>query len=178
MKVSKIAELWHVSLIQLVKKNTLTYIDSENNWSDDKKCSLLENMLSGFPIGLITIYKTYKEHECIEYVLDGFNRLSTVTEAFSDNSDYYIHLDTNKIERRNRRKDAYHMSLKSVMDSVAMYKEEKRLEEKLGKTYSIRARSIAERFYDYYIPTVTIITNDKEELKTYCKEVHKKDLSI
>lgn len=178
MKVSKIADLWNVSLIQLVKKNTFTYIDSENSWSNDKRCSLLENMLSGFPIGLITIYKTYKEHECIEYVLDGFNRLSTVTEAFSDNSDYYIHLDTNKIERRNRRKDAYHMSLKSVMDSVAMYKEEKRLEEKLGKTYSIRARIIAERFYDYYIPTATIITNDKEELKIYCKEVHKKDLSI
>ena len=172
MRLSKIVDSNPISLINLVKRlknNELINVDKVI--SNDLSCQLLTIILNGFPIGDIITWETNKDMNRLSYIIDGHKRINAIKEAFV-NGNYYVNIDTHEIGISTRRKNAKHLLLKAIMDSVEIYKEAQRIRKKLGEEYKNKTYIIAEKFYNYSINLSSIYTTDRNMLKKYYSTIH------
>jgi uncharacterized protein with ParB-like and HNH nuclease domain len=182
-------------------------------WKKPQRLELFDSLNSGFPIGSLLFWKpqdlTFEFNKSIgpfqidylnanfSYVLDGFQRISTLFGAlinpntYKDNidnnilSDYLLHYDLKEEEfvQIRGKEEIYHIALYKLIDTFEFLSfsenlRNKILDEDLSSLYINRAKKLANQLLDYEIPFVEIIGGDIEDAVEIFHRINSKGSDI
>lgn len=182
-------------------------------WKKPQRLELFDSLNSGFPIGSLLFWKpqdlTFEFNKSIgpfqidylnpnfSYVLDGFQRISTLFGALInpstyndkiDNtilSDYLLHYDLKEEEfiQIRGKEEIYHIPLYKLIDTFEFLSFSDTLrntipDDSLSTLYINRAKKLANQLLDYEIPFVEIIGGDIEDAVEIFHRINSKGSDI
>lgn len=185
----------------------IPFFQRRYKWSQSKRRDLFDSIIKGFPIGTILLWKpnddagtnpefedrsigsyTLEEsNEYASYILDGFQRLSTIVgcllnpyntilsrddEEWFDNFNLIYNFKENKVEIGSKdldKLDFYKVPLYKLADTKEFYNIQTKFAQNtnlLNKDeideYLLKFKDIAYRIQDYMLPSVDIVGGDFE----------------
>lgn len=157
-------------------------------WKWDRQSELLRSVMDGIPIGAVMLWRTTTDRVAWrtelaghslpspargsprDYLLDGLQRLSTLFAALRDPEDFgadptEIGYDLEEevfVESCGFASPLQVISLRTIGDSVALLRFQRKLQGDRADAWVARADQLARSFREYKIPVITIVSDDFE----------------
>jgi hypothetical protein len=185
-------------------------------WTNADKLALFDSLRKGYPIGSILLWKPHPDSayevtkqigpyevpskgDSFFYILDGFQRLSTMLGCLINPSktamtcheekrrkDFFIYYDLIDEEfsvARTSELQSYQVPIYELIDARTSYRLERKLresgiKEQDANLYMERFVELGSKFIDYQLPSIDIIGGDIEEVVEIFSRVNSKGADI